>query len=572
MRSLRVKITLFFSCLIILSSIIITFVIFNSSISMVKEGKKMQLEQLVSTVVDQIYVEQYKHILEEGENSPAYEPLRKELLEIKNVNNLEYLFTLSKKTVNNEDIYYYVVDGGDKKSDTFSSFGDEEDMEVFPAIKETFETGKAFSEITESEEYGVLFSYYTPIKDNKGEIVGVLGADLKGDDILQLIEDKQKQIIITIVLIVIVSVIITIIFSRYLSNPLNKLASDMSKVTAGDLTVQCEIVNRDEIGRLSKSFNALITNMTSILTNMKTNAYVLQSQGEKLYTIVQKNDQLSTNVSQMIQDISLHAKNQKNESILSMNSIEEMMKKLQEMNESSVLLMQAVNDNLSVSKQGTDSMILVENQMHNIQHSIKASHDQLNKLDQQVGEISQILSMIHTISKQTNLLALNASIEAARAGAYGKGFSIVADEIRTLSEATANAVNEIAEILKHINVESKNTVQTMSESVEETEKGTKYIASTKEVFDLILQNADDIKYHIDQVAIQNERIEAESVKVKQAIEHNVDISKDVAEKATEIAELTIEQKNSSESVHQESQQLIDISAKINQDIAKFKLK
>jgi methyl-accepting chemotaxis protein len=155
--------------------------------------------------------------------------------------------------------------------------------------------------------------------------------------------------------------------------------------------------------------------------------------------------------------------------------------------------------------------------MDRITEQVSASAATVDALGQRSNQIGQIIGTIEDIADQTNLLALNAAIEAARAGEQGRGFAVVADEVRALAERTTKATREIGEMIKAIQNETKEAVSAMEDGVREVERGTQEASRSGEAMDMILNQINELSMQVSQIATAAEEQTATTSEISGSI-------------------------------------------------------
>jgi methyl-accepting chemotaxis protein len=162
---------------------------------------------------------------------------------------------------------------------------------------------------------------------------------------------------------------------------------------------------------------------------------------------------------------------------------------------------------------------------------VRASAQTVASLGTRSDQIGQIVGTIEDIADQTNLLALNAAIEAARAGEQGRGFAVVADEVRALAERTTRATREISEMIKAIQLETKDAVSSMNEGVHEVERGTEQAKHSGEALERILDQINNLAMQVNQIATAAEEQTATTSEISSNMLRITDIGKSVSDNA-----------------------------------------
>jgi len=195
--------------------------------------------------------------------------------------------------------------------------------------------------------------------------------------------------------------------------------------------------------------------------------------------------------------------------------------------------------------------------MNQIAQRVKLSADSVQGLGARSDQIGEIVMTIHDIADQTNLLALNAAIEAARAGEQGRGFAVVADEVRALAERTSKATREIGDMIKGIQGETKNAVIAMEEGVKEVESGTREATKSGDALHEIMQEIEQLNGQVGQIACAAEQQTATTMEISGSIQRIKDVAQETAGGAHASAHT--------------SAQLNDLSRELDQLVGQFKV-
>ncbi len=187
------------------------------------------------------------------------------------------------------------------------------------------------------------------------------------------------------------------------------------------------------------------------------------------------------------------------------------------------------------ARSGAEIVKRATNGMERIAVRVKETAKTVEELGNRSDQIGQIIGTIEDIADQTNLLALNAAIEAARAGEQGRGFAVVADEVRALAERTTRATREISEMIKAIQNETKGAVSAIEEGVAEVEKGTEYSISSGQALEQILSQINDVTMQVNQIATAAEEQTATTGEITTNIQQITRVVQQTASGATATA-------------------------------------
>lgn len=302
---------------------------------------------------------------------------------------------------------------------------------------------------------------------------------------------------------------------------LNRVSAAMGKVADGDLSTKIKIFAKDEIGELGHAINRMLDSMHSMVTSIKSTAEQVASASTQLYTT---SEQIATGAEEVASQAGTVA-----------TASEEMSCTSSEIASNCLM---AVESSQRASDSASSGFAVVQetvDEMSRIAERVKESAQTVDSLGARSDQIGEIVGTIEDIADQTNLLALNAAIEAARAGEQGRGFAVVADEVRALAERTTKATKEIGAMIKAIQLETKGAVASMQEGVRQVEKGTIDAARSGQALQEILEQANSVTMQINQIATAAEEQTATTNEITNNIQQITEVVHETAKGSQESA-------------------------------------
>lgn len=357
-----------------------------------------------------------------------------------------------------------------------------------------------------------------------------------------------KKLIVLTLIVMLAGAGVLLVFAFWLVNAINRnihtLNTTLKEVSSGNLTVKAQIHQQDELGSMAESINQTITTLNQMIAGVKRAADELAASSSSLSAEAQKVAQRSDTQSDRVMQVSA--------------AMEEMSVSVTQISTGAQEVARASIEAEAVARQGSESMVRNTIAAQQTVESVNVSSSVILKLSESINKIHEITNTIKDIAEQTNLLALNAAIEAARAGEQGRGFAVVADEVRKLAERTASSTSDITQTVASIHDQTAASVKAMEDVKLEVESTTSNSKITSESLAQISRSAASLTGLANQIAA--------------ATQEQSSASEEIAQSMEAISSMTEESTESIHSVSQEAKKSAQTSAELLKLVERFKLK
>lgn len=380
---------------------------------------------------------------------------------------------------------------------------------------------------------------------------------------------RDGAIIISVIAIIL-SLIVGYIFSRQITNPIIRLTKVMEKAADGDLTVSAEDKSKNELGLLGKSFNRMLSSVNVLIGQINDASQMVASSSEELTASAEQNvaavEQVSASSSELAQGSAKQANFVQEASLI----ISEMSSGIQQVADSTYAVSQSSDRVVETARDGMKESENAVLTIQRVRETTEKTSEVIKVLGEESKEIGQIVVVIKQIAAQTNLLALNAAIEAARAGEQGRGFAVVADEVRKLAEQSSTSAEQIASLISKIQIETNNAVKVMEIGTKEVSEGVVVVNKAGEAFKSIVEEINQVVSQVQEVSAASQQMAAGSTSVVRAIEEIENIANQTVTSTQEVALSTKEQAASMEEIARAAENLSLLSDDLQKNINKFK--
>ncbi|MBU3097690.1 MULTISPECIES: methyl-accepting chemotaxis protein [Clostridium] len=412
---------------------------------------------------------------------------------------------------------------------------------------------------------------YVPIKDGTGKVVGIWFVGVSKASINNNITSLMLKILMINIVILILSIILVVVFVNTLKKNINIISTSLNSVAKGNLEGTCIVKSKDEFGEIADYVNAMILNLKEIVQKLQDSSKMVDSSSSNLLGISTEMSSVSENIANSIQEVAGGTGNQASDmmSITSLlnsfgDEIELIALKISNVNQSSGY----INTMASESSEGMESLI---SSIKKVKDAFDDFTTRFNLLGVNLNKVNEITDYIKGISEQTNLLALNAAIEAARAGEAGRGFSVVADEIRKLAEQSKESSESINGLINTISNENKIITSSTDIMLSEISNQVIVINSATDSFRGILVAVSDVIPKIVEVNDSISTINKDKNIIIDKIESSSAIAEEISASAQEIAAASEQLNASSQEVAATAHILNSMTGEILDIGNKFKL-
>lgn len=349
--------------------------------------------------------------------------------------------------------------------------------------------------------------------------------------------------IATIVIGLSLSIVLGLIITRSVNSGVRELAVTAKKLANGELTARVNWNSTDELGDVGRAFNQMATEFSSLISQVRQSADQVASAAAMQASTAEK--------------VSAISGNQTQQAAIAASSIDNLNSAVKEIAQKTDDVVTSANDASAMAAEGQQVVNKAVQGIQQVAITVKESAQLMAALGKRSDQIGQIVNVIKDIAEQTNLLALNAAIEAARAGEQGRGFAVVADEVRKLAERTATATSEISTMISAIQSETGNAVTTM-------EKGSSQVSDGVALANQAGQSLQNINSSVKRVVEMIEQI-SESTRSQS------ETTNEITKRVEHIAEMAQENTSSVDETTHASHDLQKLSSHLQQVVSRFKL-
>ncbi|MEG0641561.1 MAG: methyl-accepting chemotaxis protein [Clostridium sp.] len=442
-------------------------------------------------------------------------------------------------------------------------------LQALANIQEKMTEGK--TGIGEYEFDGInKYIAYAPVKGTQWSI----GVVVSKTEVLSELNSLKISVVLSSVLFLLIGFGVIYIIANSISKGIKSTSNHLNLLADGNLHEEVSpryLNSKDEIGVMTNSMKVMQDSLREMINSIKENSSNINMQSENLSSVSEEISSSSQNVAEAINQIAQGTGSQSEDLINVTEIINEFSNKLSEI----VREIQVVDSNSRdislMANESSSEMVGLNQSVTKVSDSFKTFNGKITGLGKDINEITEITNIINNIAEQTNLLALNASIEAARAGESGRGFSVVAEEIRKLAEQSKVSSERIGRLITQISKDTDVIVEDSIEMDEELINQVKIINSSITSFSKIIEAINEVIPKIETVKNSAEYIDTDKNTILIRVDGVSSVSLEVSASSEEIAASSQEMSASTQEVAAAAQILSTMTKGMLDQVSKFKI-
>ncbi|WP_226499409.1 methyl-accepting chemotaxis protein [Pseudomonas sp. MWU16-30322] len=373
---------------------------------------------------------------------------------------------------------------------------------------------------------------------NKLIAINAAGAKVASNQAGEHYDSAITGIIIVAVVAALATVLLALLLTRSIVTPLNRAVQAAQTIAGGNLTQSIEVDGKDEATQLLQALSTMQINLRKTIEQIAGSATQLGAAAEELSAVTE--------------EASRGLQQQNNEIEQAATAVNEMTAAVEEVARNAVSTSEASNQSTQAAREGRDQVVKTVDAIQTMTHDVQSTAQMIEGLAAQGRDIGKVLDVIRAIAEQTNLLALNAAIEAARAGEAGRGFAVVADEVRALAHRTAQSTQEIEKMVAGIQNGTGEAVSSMQQSNQRTQTTLEMARAAGVALEQITQSIHQINERNLVIASASE----EQAQVSREVDRNLVNIRDLATQSAAGANQT------SAATHELSRLAVDLNAMV----------